>query len=69
MKSSRITFDNIQHPDYYNKCEICDRTSNLNECNICKDLYCIKCEIFKKNVCHYCYKCYYKYLFTSTSKS
>lgn len=54
-----ITLDNIRHYNFYNKCDICDRTKNLNECNICKDLYCIKCEIFKKNLCSYCY--YQKY--------
>jgi hypothetical protein len=40
-----ITLDNIRHYNFYN---ICDRTKNLNECNISKDLFCIKCEIFKK---------------------
>ena len=50
-----IILDNIKHPDFYNKCDICDRTRNLHECNICLDLYCIKCERFKKNMCSYCY--------------
>lgn len=51
----KITLDNIKKPDCYNRCEICERTSNLNECNLCKELYSIKCEIFKKNLCSYCY--------------
>ena len=38
-----IILDNIKHPDFYNKCDIC------------LDLYCIKCERFKKNMCSYCY--------------
>ena len=29
-----ITLNSIKHPDHYNRCEICDRTRNLNECNI-----------------------------------
>ncbi len=49
-----ITMENIKPIDYYNKCDICDRTVNLNECNICKELYCIKCEKFVKNCCSYC---------------
>ena len=48
-----ITLNSIKHPDYYIRCEICDRTRNLNECNICLELYCIKCENFKKT-CRYC---------------
>jgi len=48
-----ITLNSIKHPDHYNRCEICDRTHNLNECNICLELYCIKCENFKK-ICTYC---------------
>lgn len=52
-----ITMENIKPIDYYNKCDICDRTVNLNECNICKELYCIKCEKFVKNCCSYCTPC------------
>ena len=48
-----ITLNSIKHPDHYNRCEICDKTSNLNECIICLELYCMKCENFKK-ICTYC---------------
>jgi hypothetical protein len=51
-----ITLKNILHPNDYNYCDICNRKHNLNECNNCLELYCIKCEIFKKNMCSYCYK-------------
>jgi hypothetical protein len=48
-----ITLNSIKHPDHYNRCEICNRARNLNECNICLELFCIKCENFKKT-CRYC---------------
>ena len=34
-----ITLNSIKHPDHYNRCEICDRTHNLNECNICCEAF------------------------------
>jgi hypothetical protein len=49
-----VTFENILPYLEYNKCTICDRRKNLNECNSCKDLFCIKCDYLKNTLCGFC---------------
>ena len=58
MDTEKITLENILPFLQYNKCEICERICNLNECNICLELYCIKCttNILKNGLCDFCSK-------------
>jgi hypothetical protein len=55
----KINFDNIKHFDFYNSCNICHKTKNLSECNLCIELYCITCDKFKKDCCILCYNRFY----------
>lgn len=52
----KITLENIKPYIYYNRCDICNRKTNLNECNICKDLFCQKCDIVFNGYCFFCKK-------------
>ena len=53
-----ITLHNTKHPDYYNKCTECNSITNLQECNHCIELYCVKCDILNHTNCRTC--TYYK---------
>lgn len=53
-ESNFITLENILPFNEYNKCELCHRKTNLNECNSCCELYCIKCDKLENTSCRYC---------------
>jgi len=57
---TKLTYDNAKPYLHYNKCEICERKHNLNECNICKELYCQKCDVnlILNGNCYFCEKYY-----------
>ena len=56
-----ITFNNVKHYLYYNRCNDCKGIISLNECNDCKELYCSKCDELINNCCDYCHILKYKY--------
>jgi len=60
----RVTFNNIKHPDYYNKCTMCNSAKNLQECNDCIELYCTKCDVLNNTNCKSCI-CYKRKEITS----
>lgn len=50
-----LSFDNIKSSLYYNKCIACKSNMNLNECNNCLSLVCVKCDdITTKTKCRMC---------------
>jgi hypothetical protein len=61
---NKITYENVKPYLYYNRCEICERKKYLNECNICKELFCERCDIniILSGNCNFCKRYYRKYL-------
>jgi len=49
-----LKWENIKPILSYNKCYICKTRRNLNECNSCLELYCIKCDTLSYTCCGYC---------------